>query len=346
MSDELAAEVLSVPSHKEPGAAETARARHRRSHLPCTPDLLKDLLAIVEQYVGASEMRDTRHYQAAAWPMLDQWLRDLELEGKRPRTVDTYERQVAPLLRTNPETTFGAFTSEQVKRALGAVPQRSRYISRSILNCWFEWGEWCDYIEPNQNPMRKVPKMVAGERRPTTLFSEAEVAQLISLPVPDGPLFALLFGALLRRQDAITLKRRHVDLERLRVHIFDGKGGKDAVIPITPATAAAVADLDLLERLDPDDYLWARRVHNTSRRSPISSTEFARWYSRSIEQAGVRYLKPHTTRHTGHWILKYAEKLDLEERQIVLRHASPETTVRQYPVTDVEDVALKRAAIA
>jgi integrase len=290
-------------------------------------------------------VRDVRHRNAAAWPMLDAWLADLDLEGKRPRTLDTYERQLAPLLRSNRATAFGEFTPEQVKRALALVPQRSRYITRSIYNGWFEWGERQDAIEPNQNPMRKVPKMSAGERRPTHLFSEAEVALLTSLPMPDGPLWAILFGALLRRQDAIKLQRGHIDLEHLRVMVYDGKGGKDAVIPITPATAAAVADLDLFVRLNPDDYLWYRRQHNTGRTTGISSSEFARWYARGIEQAGVRYLKPHTTRHTGHWIAKHVEGLGLEERQLLLRHASPETTVRQYPVTDIEDVARLRAGL-
>jgi len=302
-------------------------------------------MQLVEAYLPAvvDMPRDLRHHQDAAYPMLAAWLDWLDLEGKRPRTIHNYERCAAVLLRDNPTVPFDEFNPEMVIRALRKVPPRSRYISRSVYNQWFEWGERYGHIP--RTPMIKVPKMTAGPRRPTDLFTEAEVALLIGLPVQDGALFALLFGALLRREDAIKLKRSHIDLDRLRVMVYDGKGGKDAVIPITPQTAAAVADLDLLLRLDPDDHLWYRAKLNRSRKTGIGHSEFSRWYRRCLEQAGVRYRKPHTTRHTGHWILKHVEELDLEERQLVLRHESPETTVRQYPVTDIEDVARKRAGI-
>jgi integrase len=148
----------------------------------------------------------------------------------------------------------------------------------------------------------------------------------------------------MRRGDAIGLQRDHIDLDRLRVYIYDGKGGKDAVIPITPDTARRVADLDLFERLNPDDHLWYRAKLNRGRRVPISTTQFDRWYHRCIEKAGVRYLRPHTTRHTYHRIL-LEEGYTLEERQLLMRHEKPETTVRQYPVVSIDDVARKRSAV-
>jgi integrase len=305
-------------------------------------------MQLVEAYLPAvvDMPRDLRHHQAAAFDKLAAWLDWLDLEGKRPRTIHNYERCVAVLLRLYPGVPFDEFTSEMVNRALRMVPQRSRYISRSVYNQWFIWGERHHHIDRSRSPMFEVPEMTAGPRRPTHLFTEAEVALLTGLPVQDGALFALLFGALLRRGDAINLKWSHINLDRLRLTIYDGKGGKEAIIPITPQTAAAVADLDLMLRFDPDDHLWYRGKLNKSRKTAISTSEFSRWYYRCLEQAGVHYRKPHTTRHTGHWILKHVEKLDLEERQLVLRHESPETTVRQYPVTDIEDVARKRAGIA
>jgi len=342
---EFVIEGMIAASYKEPGAAATAPGLHRRRDLPCGNDLTTALMRIVEDYLPAVDDMplDVRHHQARAFDKLVAWLDWLDLEGKRPRTIHNYERCVAVLLRLYPHVPFDEFTAEMINRALRMVPQRSRYINRSVYNQWFEWGERYDHIP--RTPMLKVPKMTAGPRRPTGLFSEAEVALLTGLPVQDGALFSLLFGALLRREDAIKLQRRHIDLDHLRVMIYDGKGGKDAVIPITPQTAAAVADLDLLLRLDPDDHLWYRAKLNRSRKTGIGHSEFSRWYRRCLDQAGVRYLKPHTTRHTGHWILKHVEELDLEERQLVLRHESPETTVRQYPVTDIEDVARKRAGI-
>ena len=301
-------------------------------------------MRIVEDYLPADTMPlDRRHEKAAAWPDLEAWLDWLELEGKRPRTLHSYERAVAVLLRLFPDVPFQLFTADMIHRALRSVPHRSRYIPRSIYKGWFEWGELLGHIEPNQNPMRRVPKMKAGHRRDVKLFSEAEVALLCGLPMPDGPLFSILFGELLRREDACRLQRQHINLDTMLLTIYDGKGGRDDQIPLSPTVAAAVADLDLIVRLDPDDHLWYRGTLNKSRKTRISKTTFERWYKRCIEQAGVRYLKPHTTRHTGHWILRHIEELDLEERQLMLRHKNMNTTTRQYPVVDVHDVVLKRA---
>jgi len=296
----------------------------------------------MESDVGAKA--DRRHVTAAAYPDVERWIGYMEFVGRSERTIYDYERKVAPLLRAYPDVAFVDFTADHIQRTLGKIPARSRHISRSIYNSWFKWGtRYGDH--PGPNPMDKVPELTPGERRPVTIFTEGEVALLESLPMPDGALWALMFSTLIRRADALKIQRKHIDLDRMRLVIFNGKGGKDAVIPFGPKLAAVIADLDLTVRLDPEDYLWSRPKLNTSRRTPISRSQFDIWYRAGIEAAGVRYLRPHTTRHTGHWILKHVEEMDLEMRQLVLRHKSPETTVRQYPVTDVEDVAAFRSRV-
>ena len=118
-----------------------------------------------------------------------------------------------------------------------------------------------------------------------------------------------------------------------------------AVLPFGPDLAMAIADLDLLERLEPDDHIWNRRKNSRQRKTPISSTEFARWYKRELETVGIAYRNPHQTRHTFHWLLRHVEKLDLEQRQVMMRHDSSNTTTDQYPVVDIEEIARTRAGI-
>ena len=164
-------------------------------------------------------------------------------------------------------------------------------------------------------------------------------------PPPDGPLWALLFRTGMRRADAIGLQRKHIDLARMRLMIYDGKGGKDAVLPFNDEVAAAVSDLDLLERLEPDDFLWYKHKPKDRRRTdPISTSRYAVWYRDSLAQAGVRYLNPHQTRHTYHQWLR-DNGLGLEERQELMRHESPDTTVRQYGRSNFEEIAAKVAAL-
>lgn len=333
-----------VPSraHKKPGAAETARARHRRYQLPCTTDLTTALLALV----GDTVMRDLRHTEARAYPDVEAWIDYLELEGKSHRTLYAYERATAPLLRRHPDTRLDEFTAADVNAELRVIPPRSRYISRSIYNQLFEWALFDDRIA--RSPMLKVPKMSAGRRRPKDIFSPEEVGILEALPFPDGQLFSILFGTGLRRGEARMLRRNHIDLGRGRLMVYRGKGDKDRPIPFTPEVAAAIADLDLLERLEPHDYLWYRRRYppgdRRRRNDPIGDTTFETWYRDMIEQAGVRYLNPHQTRHTYAWWMRQSG-LDLEERQALLGHESPETTIRQYGRIEFEDLAAKVAAL-
>ena len=51
-------------------------------------------------------------------------------------------------------------------------------------------------------------------------------------------------------------------------------------------------------------------------------------------------MKPHTTRHTFHELLKLAD-LNLEEQQAMMRHESIRTTVDVYGHTDFDKVAAK-----
>jgi integrase len=292
--------------------------------------------------------RDRRHETAAAYPDLVAWIDYLDLEGKAARTLYAYERHLAPLLRRHPGKTVTEFTSDDVNHELRMVPPRSRYIPRSVYHSFFEWLLDDGRIQATPFAGRKVPKMTAGHRRPKDIFSPADIALLEACPIPDGPLFTVLFGTGIRKAEARHLKWGHVDLNRLRLVVYSGKGDKDRIIPFTLDVARALADLALLERLEPADHVWHRRRYpvgdHRRRRDPIGDTTFSTWWTDMLDAAGVRYLNPHQSRHTYAWTIRQAG-LDLEERQALLGHENPETTVRQYGRVDIEEIAAKVAAL-
>lgn len=329
-----------VPTTKKAGGAETPPPRHTGGTPACTQDLTRQLLALLHHLVADAMARDTRHHSAIAWPDLRDYLAELEFEGKSPRTLVGYDRQLRHLLLDYPATAMADFGKAEVMHTLGKVPQRSRHITKSVFRGWFAWGVREDRCPAN--PVDKIRKLPTPGRRPSNVFSEAEVAALTSRPSPDGALWALLFGTGLRRAEACNLRWGHIDLGRTRVTIT-GKRGKTAVVPFGTDLAMALADFALVEGLNPDDYVWNRRKRNTARTTPISSTEFQRWYRHELDAAGIAYRNPHQTRHTFHWLLRHVEGLDLELRQLAMRHSNPETTVRQYPAVDVDDLAAARA---
>lgn len=295
--------------------------------------------------VGCDDLlRDLRHMDARAASDLADWLVHLDLEGKASRTLYEYTRKVAPLLRLYPDKGIAEFTHTDINDALRRLPERSRYISRSIYNSWFTWAVTDERVD--RNPMDKVPRMRQPRRRPKDIFSLEEIALLEALPSPDGQLWALLFGTGLRRGEARNLRRDHIDLGRARLIVYQGKGSKDRLIPLPPTVIAAVADLDLIERLERDDYLWyTLRGTRRSRRAPMADSTFDRWYRRGLEDARIgRYLNPHQTRHSyGHRLRELG--FDLEERQLLMGHEAVTTTQRYYGTLTIEDVAKKVARL-
>jgi integrase len=324
-----------VPDISMRGTAHTAPARHRRYQLPCGTHLSK-LDALV---------RDLRHEQSVAAPALADWIIHLELEGKRPKTLYEYVRAIAPLLRAHPEKQFEEFTHLDINDQLRLIPPRSRHISRSIYNGWFTWGYEQELIA--KNPMLKVPKVKAPKQMPADIFTEAERAQLEALPLPDGPLWAILFGCGLRRGEARRLRFGNIDLDRARLMVINGKGGKDRPVGIPESVVHAIADLhNLCEPMAPEDHLWYLNRYEPGdprrRHFPIGSTTFDNWYRRCIQQAGVRYLKPHQTRHTyGYWLRDQGE-FTLQERALLMGHEDIRMTQR-YDRLTIDDIAKKLA---
>lgn len=288
-------------------------------------------------------IRDLRHMEARAASDLSDWLVHLELEGKADKTLYEYVRKLARLLREFPEKTTAEFTAEDINLILTRTPRRSRAQVRSIIKQFFDWAEL--YDKTPRSPMGKVPRIKHAERRNRDTFTVSEVALLEALPSPDGQLFAILFGSGLRKAEARSLHRGDIDLDRRRLIVREGKGGKDRVVALTPPALQAVADLDLLERLTRHDYLWYSRPgagQYVQRRWPIGDTTYSSWYTRCLEKAAVRYLSPHTTRHTYHELMRRAG-LSLEERQVLMGHASIRTTADIYGHISFDDVADKLA---
>lgn len=324
----------------------------------------------VNRVAWDAHLRDLRHLEARAASALADWLEYLTVEGKAAGTLYQYTRQVAPLLRAFPGKELHEITAADINHVLGRVPERSRYITRSIYNAWFSWAEGEEVVvadedgEPVLNddgrpvmrpllthqPMRRVPKMRQPHRRPRDIYSEVEVEKLASLGFPYGQLARLMFGTGLRRGECRSLRRSDVNLDRARLMVYHGKGDKDRIVGLPESVQAAFIDLHTLGDLQPDECYWGlsrnRRYQSRYwRLRPISNSQFDRWWHDAVELAGVRYLNPHQTRHTyGHWLRE--QHLDLEERQKAMGHERSSTTERYYGRVTEEDVAQKIAELA
>jgi integrase/recombinase XerC len=181
---------------------------------------------------------------------------------------------------------------------------------------------------------RSPAVLVPGPRRtrtlPTTLSGD-EVERLLDAPagsdardLRDRALLELLYGCGLRAAEACGLELRDVRLDTESVRVT-GKGGKQRVVPLGGAAAAA------LER-----YLGrgrprlaaagdAGRLFLSVRGRPLAPSDVRRALQRALTRAGVAQRSPHALRHT------FATHLleggaDLRSIQDMLGHASVGTT--------------------
>ena len=288
--------------------------------------------------VGYDVLRDSRHRDARAARECADWLSWLELEGKAPRTLDDYERTVAVLLRMFPAKQLVDITDGDLTHVLRSFPAASRRVRRAALSSFFQWAKITRRI--TDNPLEMVPKQKQTGQRVTDVFTDAERTLLESLPAPDGQLFTILFWAGLRKGEARRLLRRHLNLDRAELVIYRGKGDKDRAVPMHPVVQAAVADLDLLERLGAGDHVWYSRPgggKHIERSRPIGEGTFHRWYVRCLDAAGVHYRNPHTTRHTFATRCLRAG-IPVERVSLLMGHTSIRTTFDLYGHLDLEDV--------
>lgn len=290
-------------------------------------------------------LRDSRHPGAGAARDQAAWLSYLELGGTAPRTLADYQWATDFLLGRFPAKSLAELNDGDIAFVLKKFPPASRRIRRAAFQSFFKWARQTRRIE--SNPMDLIPEMRVARRQPVNVFPEADAAALCSLPSPDGPLMAILFGTGIRKAEARALTLRRFDLARCRLNVIEGaKGSRTRVVPLELDVLQAVEELATLEGLNPGDYLW---YHNpgggkTQRNRQIGEGTFARWWTRCIDVADVTYRKPHTTRHTyaTRW---HNRGLGIEDIQLLLGHASITTTRDVYVHTTVDDVAHRIAVL-
>lgn len=288
-------------------------------------------------FVGFSTLRDSRHRSARAAREVSDWLSWLELEGKAPRTISDYEWVVARLLRTFMDTELAEFTDGDIAQVLRTFPQRSRRERQQAFKSLFKWAKRTRRIL--ENPMDYLPEIRRQGQRAIDIFTDIEIAALTALEDSHGDLFLILFDTGLRQGEARNLRVRDCNLGTGELVVLRSKGDKDRVVPLTARLIQRLSEWFLVDALHPDDYLWAVRPggYYVRRTKPMGETSFKNWYRDCLKTAGVRYRKPHTTRHTfaTRW-LRMGGRLETVSR--ALGHSSIRTTADLYAHLDLRDL--------
>lgn len=283
--------------------------------------------------------RSTDHHACAGHRDLADWLAHLRLKNRSDRTLDDYERTIAALLlwRDKP---VAEYTLEDLEHFVllkyGATP--GARVRMSHLKGFFSFLYNRERIPKNLGARLEMPKKQG--QRVIEIFTDVE----LSLIYAHDSLACLLCETGIRKSEARNLRRTHINLALSELTVFNGKGAKDRVVPLTDRASAVVADLDLTAPgIEPEQYLWPTNPGGgriIKRRDPISNTAMQSWWAHPtkgvLARAGVDYRNMHVTRHT------FATRLirlgaRIENVKQLMGHTSIQTTVDLYGHLDVED---------
>jgi integrase/recombinase XerD len=221
------------------------------------------------------------------------------------------------------------------KMADGLSP-RSAARKLSTLRCLYRL--LLDEGRIQTNPTRGVPIPKAWKSLPHFLeLSELDTmvrwreSQKDALAVRDKAILLTLFASGLRESELVNLKLSDLDLDAGIVKVWNGKGGRDGIAPLSPPAVEALA-IYLQNRKGESPYLFL--TGGKSRRGSKLTRQALFYRIRDIARRAIgRDVHPHEFRH-GCATALVKGGADIRDVQSVLRHAGIDTT-QIYSHTDI-----------
>lgn len=253
-------------------------------------------------------------------PLRQRLVDDLRLRNYSPRTIEIYVAHVARFARH-----FG-----RSPELLG--PEEMRAFQLHLLAKKVSWSQFNQtvcalrfFYGKTLGRSEQVPMLAFG-KRPKTLacvLSPEEVAQLLDAARPgrERMLLQTTYACGLRLMEVLSLQVKDIDSARMVVHVRQGKGNKDRLVPLS---------LRLLAELRAywHTHRPARWLFSNQGQEPVHPGTVQRQLRRAVQKAGLR--KPatlHTLRHSYATHMLEAG-VDVMTLQKILGHRQLSTTAR------------------
>ncbi|QQV91403.1 integrase [Polaribacter phage Leef_1] len=238
----------------------------------------------------------------------------LKMLGLAPRTITIYSSIITKFLEAHPEP--GAITKSQL---VAFMVQRGA--ARTIKQTHGALNHFFIGIL-NSNAIKKIPQPKVSEFIPNIL-SEIEMQQVIRsiTNLKHEAIIQLIYSCALRVGECINLKVTDIDKTKNIIKIVNGKGGKDAYIPIPAATKNLLRVY--YQKYKPKLFLFEGQS------SPkYSASSIRKVLNNALNEANIRKkIRVHDLRHSRatHWL---DNGMDIKFIQKILRHKKSETTDR------------------
>jgi integrase/recombinase XerD len=259
-------------------------------------------------------------------PLRQRYIDDLRLRNYAPRTIDTYVSQVASFAKHFGRSPELLGPNEVRDFQLHLLERRLSWSTFNQAVCALRFLYGTTLGRPEQLPFLPFGK------RPKTLpcvLSATEVLRLLKAAQPgrERLILQIAYGCGLRLNELLHLQVAHIDSARMVVHVRQGKGAKDRLVPLS---------LRLLEELRaywrmvrPRTWLFPGRKPA----QPLNGSNIQRRFSQLVKRAGLsKRCTMHTLRHSYATHLLEAG-VDLLTLKALLGHNSLQTTARYLHVS-------------
>jgi integrase/recombinase XerD len=259
-------------------------------------------------------------------PLRQRFIDDLRIRNYSPRTIEAYVAGVVCLAKH-----FGRSPD-----LLG--PEDIRAFQLHLLHERVSWSKFNQIV----SALRLLYRMTLGRpehvpyiaygKRPKTLpsvLSPEEVSRLIQAAAPgrNRILLQVAYGCGLRLSELLALQVGDIDSARMVIHVRQGKGHKDRLVPLS---------LSLLEELRaywrlcrPATWLFPGKKPD----HPITNGNVQRNFRRIARRAGLtKRCSMHTLRHSYATHLLEAG-VDLLTLKALLGHRNLDTTARYLHIS-------------
>jgi site-specific recombinase XerD len=252
-------------------------------------------------------------------PLRQRFIDDLRLRNYARRTIDTYVSRVVAFARHFGRSPELLGPDEVRAFQLHLLERRVSWSSFNQAVCALRFLYGITLGRPEQLPL------IPYGKRPKTLpsvLSPDEVLRLLNAAPPgrDRVLLQVAYGCGLRLSELLHLQVGDIDSARMVIHVRQGKGAKDRLVPLSPRLLEELRTYWRLCR----PRTWLFPGHKPDR--PITSSNVQRRFGRLVRKAGLgKHCSMHTLRHSYATHLLEAG-VDLLTLQALLGHRSLQTT--------------------
>ena len=261
-------------------------------------------------------------------PLIDSFLTYLRAErGAAELTIASYESDLwkfaewcdKPLAQVERSDVREYLTGMQVAGASGRTPARRRASLRHFYRFLM------DESKIEQDPTRNLPVPKTWKTIPQSL-STADLDRMVAslgtspLDIRDKAMLLTFFGSGLRESELAALKLKDIDLDTGIVKVWNGKGGRDGIVPLSSLSIKAIKHY--LSQVRPGFASRGKSAHLfLGRRGRPLTRQQVRNRVHDVAKAALgQSVSPINLRH-GFATALIEGEADLRDVQVLMRHA-------------------------